>query len=1042
VEKNEYRIKRLEMKLYELEAFKLLKKFNLDDWGFSIDKINWQNIQTGDKWPSQSFPCYFRKEFTIPDDWKGLSIRLQLWLDGEGIVYINNAPIGGLDPNHREFRLLERAEGGERFAIFVEAVPRGPFGSYIKEPKFVQARLVSIDTQIEAAIFDFLSVLDAAKNLSVENELQLFLIEALEDALNSVKFLSNTEEYLNMIGETRLGRELISRMWNPPVPQSETFVNPEEIRRSIIEAQKKLSDSIKEIKTKYPPIGKITLTGHSHIDLAWLWPMAETRRKIRRTFSTIISLMERFPEFRYNQSSAQIYSFLKEDEPFIYEKVKEKIKNGVWEPIGGMWVESDCNLTSGESLVRQFLYGQKFFEAEFGKKSKVAWLPDVFGFTWTLPQILKKAGLDYFLTTKLSWNETNRFPYDLFYWQGLDGTKVIAHFFSNPGHGYNRNIQGLDLLGTWQNYRQKTLYYNTLLSFGYGDGGGGPTYEMLEMYRRFKDFPGYPRLEIGTVEEFFEKIPRENLPIWDGELYLELHRGTYTSQSRTKKLNRLSEHLLYTAEVLSTLSYVSGEEYPQEELTDAWKKLLRNQFHDILPGSSIREVYEDAERELQEVKESAEKVIEGSFIRLLSKKTYKKKGIVIFNPNSFSRTLQYIGDIPNTYLELPTGKVIEVQRLPNGRTLIYDPETKVPSVGYIVLYISDKYTKNDSKKLKVAEDLLENERVRIRIGADGSITSFYDKESDREIFAERGNQLWTYFDRTRERDAWFLEPDYLENGEEVKNIEYIKVIETGPFRGVVEIKRRYRDSTILQRYILYQSSKRLDIETEIDWHERRVLLKALFPFDIRSSYATYEIAYGHIQRPTHKNTSWDWTKFEVPGHRWVDLSEGDYGVSILNDGKYGYGTLGSTITLSLLRSPIFPDFFADEGKHNFTYSIFVHEGDWRNGTVQEAIALNTPLVGKTLELDSTIKDIESFIEISKPNIVLGAMKKAEDEDGVVLRFYEAYGSRGKVKIKCNFNIKSVFETNLLEEESQELKVENNAIELYFKPYEIKTIKLL
>jgi len=401
-----------------------------------------------------------------------------------------------------------------------------------------------------------------------------------------------------------------------------------------------------------------------------------------------------------------------------------------------------------------------------------------------------------------------------------------------------------------------------------------------------------------------------------------------------------------------------------------------------------------------------------------------------------------MGNIFDSYFKLPNGKIIKVQKLADGRGLIYDPETKVPPLGYIVLYSSDKCTKNDNERLKVTEDLLENERVRIRIGEDGSIISFYDKEADREIFIGRGNQLWAYFDRTRERDAWFLEPDYQKNGEELKDIEYIKAIETGPYRGVVEIKRRYRNSIILQRYILYQDSKRLDIETEIDWHERRILLKALFPFDIRSSYATYEIAYGHIQRPTHRNTSWDWTKFEVPGHRWVDFSEGDYGVSILNDGKYGYGASESTITLSLLRSPIYPDFFADEGRHSFTYSIFTHQGDWRNGTVQEAIALNTPLIGMILNLDSTIKNENSLLEISKSNIILGAMKKAENDNGIILRFYEAYGARGKVKIRCNFRVKSAFETNLLEEELQTLKIEDNAIELYFKPYEIKTIKLL
>lgn len=1040
MEKEEYVIRRLELRLYELTTFRLLKKTDVNDWLFSTDKVNWQEIHIGEKWPTQAFPCYFKKEFTVPNDWMGLPVRLQLWVDGEGIVYINNNPIGGLDPNHKEFRLLEKASGGEHFQVLIEAVPRGPFGSYLGETKFSQACIVAVDEEVESALFDLFAVLDAAKNLQEENELKNFLIEALDDALTSVKFLSNTEDYLRDIKENLFGQKLISRIWNPPIPRLQEIVNPEEIRTSIVIAKEKLSKSIEEIKKKYPPIGDITLTGHSHIDLAWLWPMAETKRKIRRTASTVLSLMDRYPDFKYNQSSAQIYLFLKENEPELYEKVKEKIKSGVWEPIGGMWVESDCNLTSGESLVRQALYAQKFFEKEFGKRCKVAWLPDAFGFTWTLPQILKKAGLEYFLTTKINWNETNKFPYDLFYWQGLDGTRVIAHSFLNPGQGYNGNICALDILGTWRNYRQKTIYYNTLLSFGYGDGGGGPTLEMLEMYKRFKEFPGYPRLNMGIVEEFFEGIPREGLPIWDGELYLELHRGTYTTQSMMKKANRLVEHLLYTAEVLSSVSYILDGRYPQEELTSNWQKVLRNQFHDILPGSSIKEVYEDALKELKEVEDSAREIIGNAIREIASNIKIDRDGYIIFNPNSFPRTICYIGDIPEPSLELPDGKVIEVQRLANGKGLIYSPDIEIPPIGYIVLYVSKKEVEGD--ELNVTPSLLENGMVRVTIGEDGSIASFYDKKADREIFTERGNQIWAYSDRPRDWDAWDVSPDYENYGEEIKDVEYIKVTERGPSRGVVEIKKRYRNSTILQRYILYKDNPRLDIETEIDWHERRILLKALFPFDIRSSYATYEIAYGHIQRPTHKNTSWDAAKFEVPGHRWVDFSEGNYGVSLLNDGKYGYNANGNTIGISLLRSPIYPDFFADEGKHIFTYSIFPHKGDWKNRTVKEAISLNTPIVGTKLSpKEGKFRDRNSFIEIDNSNIILGTLKKAEEDDAIILRLYEAYGFRGKVKIRCNFNVKRAVETNLLEEELSLINLDDNEIEVFFKPYEIKTLKL-
>ena len=1040
MEKLEQAIQRLELRLGELNTFKLVKRSNLTGWLFSIDKKNWQVLHISEKWPVQAFPCYFMKEFTIPEEFKGLPVRLQIWVEGEGIVYINGKPVGGLDPNHREFRLLDLAVGGEKFTVLIEAVPRGPFGSYVAEPHLAQSRLVSIDESVESALFDLYAVLDAAKNLPNENELKEILIDALDSSLSLVKFPSNTGDYLVSVTENPFGSRMIFGVWNPPVPKGE-FISPEETRRSIVEAGKKMMELLDKIKTQYPPVGNITLTGHSHIDLAWLWPMSETRRKIRRTSSTMISLMDRYSDFKYNQSSAQIYAFLKEDEPELYERVKEKVKSGQWEPVGGMWVESDCNLTSGESLVRQILYAQKFFEREFGKRCKVAWLPDAFGFTWTLPQIFKKAGIDYFLTTKINWNETNKFPYDLFFWQGLDGTRIIAHSFLNPGQGYNGNIQALDILGTWKNYRQKSIYPDTLLSFGFGDGGGGPTREMLEMYQRFREFPGFPRLKMGFVEEFFERIPKEGLPVWDGELYLELHRGTYTTQSKMKKANRKVEHLLYTAEVIASIGYLITGRYPQDELTLDWHKLLRNQFHDILPGSSIKEVYEDALRELKEVEDSTNRIIEESLKAIVGRLKLDREAIIVFNPNSFPRELRYIGDnIPSGNFELPDGRPVYIQDLPDGNRLLYSSDIKIPPMGYVILYRSKNVPQNSN--INVSDDILENDLVRIKIGKDGTIVSYYDKVNDREVFTDRGNQLWAYSDRPRNWDAWDIATDYEKYGEEIKDVEYIKVLEKGPARSSIEVKKRYRNSSIVQRYILYDGSPRLDIETKIDWHDRRILVKAIFPFDIRSSYATYEIAYGHIQRPTHKNTSWDSARFEVPGHRWVDMSEGNYGVSILNDGKYGYSANENKIGLSLLRSPIYPDFFADEGEQSFVYSILPHKGDWRTETVQNAIALNTPLIGMPVLTSGGGAELpRSFIEVIPGNVIVGAFKKAEEDNALVIRLYEAYGCRGRVKIRFGFDVKKVVETNLLEDELNPVKLESNEIEVFFKPYEIKTIKV-
>jgi alpha-mannosidase len=508
-----------------------------------------------------------------------------------------------------------------------------------------------------------------------------------------------------------------------------------------------------------------------------------------------------------------------------------------------------------------------------------------------------------------------------------------------------------------------------------------------------------------------------------------------------KKANRKVEHLLYTAEVIASIGYLITRRYPQEELTADWHKLLRNQFHDILPGSSIKEVYKDALRELKEVEDSTNRIIEESLKAIAERLKLDREAIIVFNPNSFPRDLRYIGNnIPSGNFELPDGRPVYMQELLEGNRLLYSSDIKIPPMGYVILYRS-KNVPQDSR-INVTDSILENDLVRIKIGEDGTIVSYYDKVNDREVFTDRGNQLWAYSDRPRNWDAWDIATDYEKYGEEIKDVEYIKVLEKGPARASIEVKKRYRNSSIVQRYVLYDGNPRLDIETRIDWHDRRILVKALFPFDVRSSYVTYEIAYGHIQRPTHKNTSWDSARFEVPGHRWVDMSEGNYGVSILNDGKYGYSANENTIGLSLLRSPIYPDFFADEGEQSFIYSILPHRGDWRTETVQNAIALNTPLIGIPVSTSEGGTELSrSIIEVTPGNVIVGAFKKAEEDDALVIRLYEAYGCRGRVKIRFGFDVKKVVETNLLEDELNPVKLESNEIEVFFKPYEIKTIKV-
>ncbi len=636
-------------------------------------------------------------------------------------------------------------------------------------------------------------------------------------------------------------------------------------------------------------------------------------------------------------------------------------------------------------------------------------------------------------------------------WEGIDGSRVTAHMFRNlpPAHGYNGNIAPLDTLQTWRNFEGKRLHPESLLAFGWGDGGGG---RMLENYSRIKDFPALPRLRMASIEEFFASLPSpDRLPTWAGELYLEFHRGTLTTQARVKALNRAAEHRLLEAEAFGALAARAGFSYPHDDLEAAWKMLLLNQFHDILPGSSIHEVYHDAVPALEGVVATATAARDKA-LRFLSGSG--DGGWIVANASMRPRPLCAL--LPREAPAVLTdgeGRVLPSQVTEDG-VLVAATDVLVPALGWVRLGRSAGDSRSVAEVTGVSASadggafVIENDLLRVVIGQDGTLASVFDKAAGREALAGRGNQLWAYTDKPRVYDAWDIEESYEREGAEVGGVTAVDIVEQGPLRAAVRVHRVFRDSRITQTYRLTTGSRRVDVVTEIDWHERMLLLKALFPLAVHTHEATFEAMYGVVRRPTHRNTSWDAAKFEASGHRFVDLSETGYGVALLNDSKYGHGVHGHVVTLSLLRGPMYPDPFADEGHHRFTYSLLPHAGDWTAaGVVFEAFALNSPLVALPAgTADGRAPASWGFVETGGLPVALGALKPAEDGEGMILRIYEPHGARGTALLQFGEDVKRAERVNLLEEPvtgaDGSLRVDGSTIELRLRPFEVATLRVV
>ncbi len=845
----------------------------------------------------------------------------------------------------------------------------------------------------------------------------------------------------------------------------------------------------------------VRLTGNSHIDAAWLWPWTETVDVVRRTFGTALQLLDEYPQATYTQSAAAYNEWMLEKYPALHRQIVDRVREGRWEMVGGMWVEPDLNMPDGESLVRQLLVGKRFFKDKFGAEARIGWNPDSFGYNWQLPQIYKRSGVDYFVTQKMAWNDTNQLPIKLFWWQAPDGSRVLTYF----PHDYVNQVEPLRIASDVAALKRASPGVPEMMHlFGVGDHGGGPTRRMIEDGMRWTE-PGviFPPTSFGIAQGFFSDVedkvdtahaplwnykvlaagsaslpvPPEgkiSLPIWNDELYFEYHRGVFTTQAKHKRNMRQSEEQLLNAEKYSSLAWLDGLAYPGTELTEAWKKVLFNQFHDLAAGSGIADIYRDAQRDYDFVRLQAEHLTAQALHTVASRIDTSGRGVpvIVLNPLAWERT-----DVVPVHVQMPEGagngisvlnprgEAQSFQVLAKNSTLnVYDllvEASAVPALGYEVLHVVPEVPGgNGSRKIdanaavdvnvhvNASDFMMQNSVLRLTVDRKtGCITSLYVKNLKFESIASQacGNELIAFKDTPKDYDAWNIDADFERQFTKLDMVDSVEVVEKGPLRATVRVTRSWQNSRFVQDISIYAGLNRVDLGNEIDWHETHVLLKAAFPLAATSPQATYEIPYGSINRPTTRNNRFEAAMFEVPALRWADLGDGTHGFSLINESKYGYDARANVLRISLLRSPTWPDPDADRGHHSFSYSLFPHAGDWKQAlTVRRGYEFNYKLSAMQVQPHGgSLAAAESFVHIAQNNVVLTAIKKAEDGDALIFRFYEWAGKAGDVQVTVPAGATEARSANLMEiPEGPALALEEtNRVTVRVKPYEIVTLRV-
>lgn len=998
---------------------------------------DWQDYRIDTPWNTLDSHRWLRTTVTIPEEMNGKHVEMQLISGREGqwdatnpqmLFYIDQQLIQGVDVNHREVTLSTSAKSGTTYEIAMLIYSGSVPGDLI-----FRSNLIVIDDVVQKFYYDFSIPVQSArllKNSDVENSRRI--LQKLNAAANAIDLRK---------------------------PYSDTFYH------SLAEADELLVKEFYTTVDQDAPL--VSAIGHTHIDIAWLWTVEQTREKVLRSFSTVLRLMEQYPDYKFMSSQPILYQFVKEQEPEMYEKIKQRIKEGRWEADGAMWLEADCNLTGGESLVRQMIKGERFFQEEFGISSKSLWLPDVFGYSAALPQILKRSGIPYFMTTKIAWNQYNQLPNDTFMWKGIDGSEVFV--FMPTACDFDRTL-GLNVsftdtrntttytgiinpnmaLGTFKRFQNRDLTENTIMLFGFGDGGGGPTKEMLENAERLRyGMPGIPRIEQEFETEFFDrtydtiaKLP--DMPKWNGELYFEYHRGTLTSMGKNKRYNRKNEILYTQLETLASMLKEKGVEYPEKAIERGWEILLLNQFHDIIPGSCIEEVYVQTDKEYEEIfargKETLHQLAEKGARSICT----DDHAIIVYNTQGYVRNdiieVEGLEKAAVAKIMDEERNSLPMQRTSEGKIVFYAED--IPKHGYKVFYYAEG---NEETQEAEWDGHFENRFYHVTFNEALEIVSLIEKETGKEFIQEgkKGNELVTYEDRPMNWDNWDIDVFYKKKPYFADKISEVRIIEDGKVRKTLEIVKQFADSVVTQHIHLYHDIPRIDFETHADWKEHNVLLRVNFPVDVNTTKATYEIQFGNVERETTNNHSWDTAKFEACGHKWADLSEDNNGISLLNDCKYGYGIKDGNLSLTLIKAGTYPNEHADIGTHDFTYSIYPHAGRWQDAeTIEMAYNLNVPPVVVLQDKNAGEETVKEFVACDAENCFIEVIKEAEDKNGTIVRMYENKNRHTKTRMILPDFVTQMYECNLLEKNEREIEVNAHAAEVILKPYEIKTYRIV
>ncbi len=983
------------------------------DWGDAPVIRDWEPIAVGSQWGQHGPSAEFRCRFTMPEACHGQEVMLRFYVGGDTMLHVNGQAWHGVDPFRHDLWFVDQAEAGTAYELVAETYAHYHAPRKDHAQQFALAELGCLDRAVWEAYWDLLCAAKLLQVPQLDEGLQAFVERELWEAMKLI----------------------------PAQPADDAA-----LRAAIAAARAHIRATV-YASDRFRGQGLMHLVGHSHLDVVFMWQHKEYLRKVGRTHATMLRFMERYPEFRFSQSQAKIYADMERCFPDLFAQVQARVAEGRWEPIGAFWVEPDCNLISGESFVRQIAHGQRFFERAFGRRSRSCWQPDVFGLSWGLVQILADSGIEYFLTSKMvPWNDTNPWTRHTYWWEGLDGSRVLG--ITPPGH-FIGTVDPDMMTAQWRNFSDKATVGETLHIYGWGDGGGGVDVEMIESVRRYADFPGLVPTRTSTAEEAFDAIKAKVLtldpalvPVHRDEIYLEAHRGSVTTKGRLKQLNRRGEFLLGQTELLNAAAWLTGADYPAEALHGLWTELLNAQFHDAVPGTHIAPVYQDLLQSYAALMTQATSLRDQALKTLVGTGTH----LSVFNALGCARSDAMV--IPAALIDAgqvatADGRVVPQQ----GITDLTGAPARLVALGGVAgcaaagLRVVDADAPQPASGLIVTDTSLENPHLRAAFNARGELVSLFDKDHEREVLwnGQAGNVFEMYEDMPGKYDAWDIVETYRDHPIALDGETSLSIDERGPLRASFLLRRRFHASTLTQRISLAADGRQLEFETLIDWQERQRLLKVAFPVDINAREATYDIAYGNITRPTTVNDPQEQARFEVNAHLWMDVSQHDYGVAILNDGKYGCDIRDRRMRLTLLKGSIHPDPDADREVHHFRYALRPHADGWREaGIIAAALAFNQPHV---VIAGTAGEDLAPLFDIRAPGMTLEAVKRSDDGQDVILRLVERHNAAVRGQVICPRPLAGAWRCTVLEEQPSELSWEGSTVSFTARPYQIITLRL-